>query len=137
MAKKKTIQDGIVEETVSEMLADEMPAEAPVIPRDEDEGVMIEALLPTYVPSLDEPELNVSFTLPRAVLMALIDPEHPEASGHGAVHFGLLGAAVGELSPIGEKVLAGCDQTALRHQMATAWRTAYNAALEPNRMEKA
>lgn len=129
MAKKKTIQDGIVEETTVDA-----EVEAPVIPREEDEGVVIEQLKaePIYVPQADDPELNVTFTLPRAVLMALIDHTHPDASEFGASYFGLLTPA--GLTPIGEKVLAGCDQTALRHQMAMAWRTAYNAALEPSKM---
>ncbi len=80
--------------------------------------------VPFYTPDPNEPHMVVTFTLPRNVLVALLDAAHSLADGYGAEHYGLL--ADGELTPIGEKVLNGFDQTAVRHRMLAAWREQHN-----------
>lgn len=64
----------------------------------------------------DQTEMNVRFTLPQSALIACLDQTHPAASVKKAELFGLL--KDGKLTPVGEWVLAGVDQTHLRHQMA-------------------
>ncbi len=81
-----------------------------------------------YVPNADEPHMSVTFTLPRSVLIALLDSTSDMADVYGAQWYGVLDEH-GEITPIGHKILAGCDQTAVRHVMLAAWREWHNRAI--------
>ena len=70
---------------------------------------------------------GASVVLPRAVLIALLDPAHELADAETAEKLRLIER--GEPTPIGALVIAGTDQTALRHKMAARWRETHNAAL--------
>jgi hypothetical protein len=72
---------------------------------------------------------RVSLALPRGVLVALLDPSHSLADTEGAVRLGLLGAG-GTLSPMGQLVRGGFDETAVRHKMLAAWREAHNREVD-------
>lgn len=77
----------------------------------------------------DEPTYRVSFALPYGVLVALLDPSHADADVQGAFNFGLIYddiAQGNEMTPLGHLVLAGFDQTAVRHKMTAAWREHHN-----------
>lgn len=145
MAKKKYIQDGIVEsvestddgsivDSVDELR--QAAGEALGQALDKHDDLIHEVIMapPLFYPG--EPLQFVALSLPFAVLYALIDPTYEGADVQRAERLGLLGAAVGELSPMGELVLAGTDRTALQHQIATAWRQAHNAAVEPSKAER-
>lgn len=80
-----------------------------------------------------ERRYSVSFALPMSILIATIDPTHSMADAKGAAHFGLLGEAPGELTPIGELVRHGFDQTAVGHKMNAASRVAFNAEVARRR----
>lgn len=69
-----------------------------------------------------------SINLPRAVLIALLDPSHELADADMAEKLRLLEG--GELTPIGALIIAGTDKTALGHKMAAAWRAAHNRELD-------
>lgn len=71
---------------------------------------------------------GASVILPRAVLIALLDPTHELADAETAEKLRLIEG--GEPTPIGALIIAGTDQTALRHKMAAAWRASHNAALD-------
>lgn len=73
----------------------------------------------------DTPMQHVGFILPRAVLIALLDPAHELADADAATGLGLL--VDGELTALGSLVISGTDKTALGHKMAAAWRVAHNA----------
>jgi hypothetical protein len=71
---------------------------------------------------------GASVILPRAVLIALLDPTHELADAETAEKLRLIEG--GEPTPIGALIIAGTDQTALRHKMAASWRAAHNSGLD-------
>ena len=91
-----------------------------------EQPIAVDVLEPvvTYTPAPGDPPLPVRLELPQAVLFALIDAEHPDADLIGAAYYGLV--ALDGLTPLGEKVLAGIDQTALRHKLNAARRIEHN-----------
>lgn len=95
-----------------------------------EQPIAVDVLEPvvTYTPAAGDPLLPVRLELPQAVLFALIDAEHPDADLIGAAYYGLV--ALDGLTPLGEKVLAGIDQTALRHKMNAAWRIEQNRRID-------
>lgn len=80
---------------------------------------------PRFIVPDDTPQQPVSLILPRAVLIALLDPAHELADAATATGLGLL--QDGAVTAIGALVIAGTDKTALGHKMAAAWRNAHNA----------
>lgn len=74
----------------------------------------------------DEPTYRVSFALPYGVLVALLDSEHVDADVDRAIKYHLIYGSEGELTQMGKLVLAGFDQTAVRHKMLAAWREQHN-----------
>lgn len=79
-------------------------------------------------------EYRVSFTLPYGVLVALLDPKHPDADLPRAVELGLFKRAdmyVGDhVTQIGFLVLAGFDKVAVGHKMAATWREQHNRGVD-------
>ena len=74
----------------------------------------------------DERQYRVSFMLPFDVLVALLDQTHDLADWQDATFkYHLL--EDGTLTPIGQLVLDGFDQTAVRHKMNAAWRAKHNS----------
>lgn len=71
---------------------------------------------------------SVAFRLPRTVLIALLDPTSDLGDRALAEALGLLW--VGELTVLGKLIIDGTDRAALRHKLATAWRTAHNAEID-------
>lgn len=76
----------------------------------------------------DTPLQAASIVLPRAVLIALLDPAHELADAETATGLGLL--QDGAVTAIGGLVIAGTDRTALGHKMAAKWRERHNTALD-------
>lgn len=74
----------------------------------------------------DERAYRVSFALPYGVLVALLDPEHKDADVDRAIEYHLIYGSEGKLTQMGKLVLAGFDQTAVRHKMNAAWREQHN-----------
>lgn len=58
---------------------------------------------------------STKFELPRTVLFALLEPEHPASDVERAGQFGLL--KDGQLTELGKMVLSGFDQTAVRQKL--------------------
>lgn len=83
---------------------------------------------PRVIAPQDTTMQGASVILPRAVLIALLDPAHVLADAETAEKLRLLEG--GELTPIGVLLIAGTDKTALGHKMAAAWRAAHNTALD-------
>lgn len=85
-----------------------------------------------YAPdAASAPTMRVTLELPIPVLYALIDATHPEADVEGADHvYKLMESDTGVVLPMGELVLAGIDQTTLRHKMNAATRNAANAKVD-------
>src|SRR5258708_7964375 len=75
---------------------------------------------PTWTANADEQRYGVSFSLPRGVLVALLDPAHEMADVAGAEHYGLVDAY--GLTAIGELVAGSFDAVAVRHKMNAAAR---------------
>jgi len=74
----------------------------------------------------DEPTYRVTLALPYGVLVALLEPEHADADTERAIALAVLTSHTYEPTPIGQLVLAGFDQTAVRHKMLAAWRENHN-----------
>jgi hypothetical protein len=110
-------------------VTDEVPAEGTDTVTDSTNWTIAPLADVPYAPDPAAPRYAVSLTLPYGVLVAVLDSEHPDADVRGALYYGLIGAA-GEVTPMGEKVAAGFDRTAVGHKMATAYRNAHNAALD-------
>ncbi len=113
MAKKKTTDEQTAEETQT------IEQQQPVAHE-----------YPVWTANADEQRYIVSFSLPRGVLVALLDPAHEMADVAGAEHYGLLDRETGDLTAIGVNVLAGFDTIAVRHKMNAAARIAHNAQVD-------
>lgn len=97
-----------------------------------EEPTAVEA--PAYTPDPNAPQARVVTGLPQGALFALLDAASPLACVADAEYYGLV--LDGQLTPIGEKVLAGCDQTYLRHKLTTDYRRAHNAAVDADWRKK-
>jgi len=87
--------------------AEQVPAEETVS--------VVQSIIP--IPTAWETMLSVRFELPLPVLIALIEPLHPKADLAAAVWYGLIDIVAMLPTPIGNAVLSGVDQTAIRHKM--------------------
>lgn len=98
---------------------------------DTDEPIVVPYVDPLIVEG--EPMYRVSFSLPRAVLIALLEADNPLADVDRAYALNLLypsGFGTYALTPLGKLVIDGTDVTALRHKMAAAWRDAHNRDID-------
>lgn len=127
MAKKKTENVNETEETQS--IEQEQPVDASEPTETVNENPFLPAdYAPTWTDDPEAPRHGVSFTLPRGVLVALLDPAHTIADIDGARHLGLIDES-GNLTPIGEIARKSFDETAVRHKMLAAWRAQHNAGV--------
>ncbi len=93
-----------------------------------EEEIEVTPVAPSYTPDPNEAHMNVLLQLPRSALLAALDPTSSVGDVQAAEYYGLLHD--GQLTVIGAKVVAGSDQTALRHILAAEGRAAYNARVD-------
>lgn len=80
---------------------------------------------------LQQRQYRVVFNLPLGVLAALMEPDHALADYGNAVNLDLIHDS--EVTDIGKLVLAGIDQTAIRHKLLAGYRAALNAQVDNRR----
>jgi len=107
MAKKQAKPLNLESVTEPAGSAEQVPAEETVS--------VVQSIIP--IPTAWETMLSVRFELPLPVLIALIEPLHPKADLAAAVWYGLIDIVAMLPTPIGNAVLSGVDQTAIRHKM--------------------
>lgn len=85
----------------------------------------------------DERTYRVSFPLPYGVLVALIDAEHVDADLDSAIKYNLFKwdnyDSKNKITDIGQLVLDGINQTAIRHKMLAGWRAQHNAEVDSDK----
>lgn len=131
MAKKKSETDPTTEQVV-DVTSFAEKLETPAFVDDVTSAPeVVEPETPLFIEGEDMQ--MVSLALPKAVLYALLDPSFEGADNKRASALGLLDFRDLSLTPLGERVVAGTDVTALRHKIATAWRLKHNAELDAQR----